>query len=83
MGNLDVRRWFAVGAVAVAVLLVLTGVALPYVGRRRGGPEERPGSDAGHRFTEPVRRALVTTSAGPDVPATGGGSGLGRSDAAR
>jgi hypothetical protein len=84
MGNLDVRRWFAVGAVAVAVLLVLTGVALPYVGRRRGGPEERPGSDAGHQFTEPVRRALVTTSAGPDVPATGGGrSGLGRSDAAR
>ncbi len=88
-GDLAVKRWFAVGALVVAVLLVVAGIALPYVwsrrrGRERGGPEERPATDAGQPFTEPVRRALVTTSAGPDVLSTGGRQpGLGRSDAAR
>lgn len=90
IGDLSVKQWLALGAMAVAVLLVLSGVALPYVHRRRsnpekrGGPPERIATEPGQPFAGPVRRALVTTSAGPDGPATRGGqSGLGRSDAAR
>jgi hypothetical protein len=85
--NLDIKRWFAVAAMAVAVLLVLTGIALPrlprYVRRRRSGTQQRPTTGPDQQFTGPVRRALVTTSAGPDLPAAGGGQSLGRSDAAR
>jgi hypothetical protein len=89
IGNLSIKQWFAVGAMALAVLLVVSGVALPYVHRRRSGlerrsgPQERPGTDPGQPFGGPVRRALVTTSAGPEMATGAGQSGLGRSDAAR
>jgi hypothetical protein len=88
MSNLRSQRWFALGALVVAVLLVLTGVALPYapryLGRRRNDPPAPPVTEPGQRPIGPIGRPLVTTSAGPDVTATGAGpSGLGRSDAAR
>lgn len=70
--GLQRRQWYAIATLALAVVLIAVPVALTYLARQRGGPQEPPPAEPGLPAAGPVRRPLVTTSAGTGTDAGGG-----------
>jgi hypothetical protein len=78
------RQRFTLATLALAVLLVVTPIAVMYLPRRRTRADEQPPAEPPSQLTGPVRRPLVSTSAGPGTEADSNGQpGWGRSGAAR
>jgi hypothetical protein len=82
------RQRFTLATLALAVLLVVTPIAVMYWPRRRTGPQQQPPAEPEPAVGSAVRRPLVTTSAGPGTEADSTGRprprpGRGRSGAAR
>lgn len=74
------RQRSTLATLALAVLLVVTPIAVMYLPRRRTRADEQPPAEPQSQLTGPVRRPLVSTSAGAGST---GQPGWGRSGAAR
>jgi hypothetical protein len=69
--DLDSQRRFALAMLALAVLLVVTPIAIVFVPRRRTSLDRRPPAEPPRPAAAPARRPLVTTSARPGTEADG------------